>query len=139
MKLNKKLTTLQAQDTEIRTYEEKIHHLADQMISIDLDDGVKKNYAIFQDVLAKISKEGLRMMADEKIKNSNELEFAVFCIENVAAKLGVDAERVYQAFTEQSDILHGYIVPEYEVLHTQSREYIVDDLLDVMKERGVEV
>lgn len=54
VKLNKNLTTLQAQDTEIRTYEEKIHHLADQMISIDLDDGVKKNYAIFQDVLAKI-------------------------------------------------------------------------------------
>lgn len=54
VKLNKKLTALQAQDTEIRTYEEKIHHLADQMISIDLDDGVKKNYAIFQDVLKKI-------------------------------------------------------------------------------------
>ena len=54
VKLNKKLTTLQAQDTEIRAYEEKIHHLADQMISIDLDDGVKHNYAIFQDVLAKI-------------------------------------------------------------------------------------
>lgn len=54
VKLKKKLTTLQAQDTEIRTYEEKIHHLADQMLSIDLDDGVKKNYAIFQDVLAKI-------------------------------------------------------------------------------------
>ena len=54
VKLNRKLTTLQAQDIEIRTYEEKIHHLADQMISIDLDDGVKKNYAIFQDVLAKI-------------------------------------------------------------------------------------
>ena len=45
-------------------------------------------------------------MTDEKIKNSSELEFAVFCIENVAAKLGVDAERVYQAFTEQSDILN---------------------------------
>ena len=54
VKLNKKLTTLQAQDTEIRAYEEKIHHLADQMISIDLDDGVKANYAIFQDVLAKV-------------------------------------------------------------------------------------
>ena len=54
VKLNRKLTTLQAQDTEIRTYEEKIHHLSDQMLSIDLDDGVKKNYAIFQDVLAKI-------------------------------------------------------------------------------------
>ena len=56
-----------------------------------------------------------------------------------SAKLGVNAERVYQAFTEKSNILNGYIVPEYEVLHTQSREYIVDDLLDVMKERGVEV
>ena len=79
------------------------------------------------------------MMSDGKIKNSGELEFAVFCIENVAAKLGVDAKRVYQAFTEKGDILYGSIVPEYEVLHTQSREYIVDDLLDVMKERGVEV
>lgn len=79
------------------------------------------------------------MMTDENIKNSNELEFAVFCIENVAAKLGVDAERIYQAFTEKSDILNDYIVPEYEALHTQSREYIVDDLLDVIKERNVEI
>ena len=79
------------------------------------------------------------MMPDGKIKNSRELEFAVFCIENVAAKLGVGAERVYRAFTEKGDILHGYIVPEYEILHTQSREYIVDDLLEVMRERGVEV
>lgn len=54
VKLNKALTKLNAQDTELRTYEEKIHHLADQMISIDLDDGVKVNYAKFQDVLAKI-------------------------------------------------------------------------------------
>ena len=79
------------------------------------------------------------MLAGEKIKNSNELEFAVFCIENVAAKLNVNAERVYQAFTEKSDILNSYIVPEYEILHTQSREYIVNDLLEVMKERGIEV
>lgn len=78
------------------------------------------------------------MMADKSIENPDELEFAVFCIENVAAKLGVDAARVYRAFTEKSNILLGYIVPEYEVLHTQGREYIVNDLLDVMKERGVE-
>ena len=54
VKLNKQLTKLQAQADELRDYEEKIHHLADQMISIDLDDGVKVNYAKFQDVLAKI-------------------------------------------------------------------------------------
>ena len=54
VKLNKDLTKLKDQDTELRTYEEKIHHLADQMIAIDLDDGVKVNYVKFQDVLAKI-------------------------------------------------------------------------------------
>ena len=54
VKLNKELNKLQAQAEEIRVYEEKIHHLADQMISIDLDDGVKHNYEIFKDVLAKI-------------------------------------------------------------------------------------
>lgn len=54
VKLNKQLIKLQAQAEEIRVYEEKIHHLADQMIKIDLDDGVKHNYAIFKDVLAKI-------------------------------------------------------------------------------------
>ena len=56
---------------------------------------------------------------DMKIKNSKELEFAVFCIENVAAKLGMNAERVYRAFTKKSNILNGYIVPEYEALHTR--------------------
>lgn len=54
VRLNKQLTRLQEQATEIREFEEKIHHLADQMISIDLDDGVKRNYAIFKDVLSKI-------------------------------------------------------------------------------------
>ena len=54
VKLNKQLKTLNDQAVEIHEYEEKIHHLADQMISIDLDDGVKVNYAKFQDVLAKI-------------------------------------------------------------------------------------
>lgn len=78
-------------------------------------------------------------MLDEKIKNSRELEFAIFCIENIAAKLGIGAELVYQAFTEKSDILGSYIVPGYEILHTQSREYIVNDLLDVMEERGIKI
>ena len=54
VKLSKALTRLTDQDTELRSYEEKIHHLADKMITIDLDDGVKVNYAKFQDVLAKI-------------------------------------------------------------------------------------
>lgn len=54
VKLQKQLATVQAQVEEARLYEEKIHHLADQMLEIDLNDGVKHNYAIFKDVLAKI-------------------------------------------------------------------------------------
>lgn len=52
--LKKQRKKLSEQLAEITTYEEKVHHLADQMIKIDLDDGVKHNYALFQDVLAKI-------------------------------------------------------------------------------------
>ena len=54
VKLSKQLTKLQEQATELRVYEEKIHHLADQMIKINLDDGVKHNYGILKDVLAKM-------------------------------------------------------------------------------------
>ena len=54
VKLNKQLKKLQEQASELHAYEEKIHHLADQMIPLDLDDGVKVNYAKLQDVLAKI-------------------------------------------------------------------------------------
>ena len=52
--INKEIAMYKDKEIELHTYEEKIHHLADQMISIDLDDGVKNNYAIFGDVLAKI-------------------------------------------------------------------------------------
>ena len=54
VKLNKRIAKLKEQALELQTYEEKIHHLADQMIVIDLDDGVKHNYGLLGDVLAKI-------------------------------------------------------------------------------------
>ncbi len=54
VKLEKRISKLNDQLREASEFEEKVHHLADQMIGIDLDDGVKVNYAKFQDVLAKI-------------------------------------------------------------------------------------
>lgn len=54
VKLTKQLNKVQAQDAELHQYEEKVHALADQMIKIDLDDGVKHNYEIFSSVLKKI-------------------------------------------------------------------------------------
>ena len=54
VKLTKQQKKIQEQALEIQKYEEKVHHLADRNISIDLDDGVKHNYELFADVLAKL-------------------------------------------------------------------------------------
>ena len=52
--LRKRRKALSDQLAETNAYEEKVHHLADQMIKIDLDDGARHNYALLQDVLARI-------------------------------------------------------------------------------------
>ena len=54
VKLEKQRKKFVDQLDETAKFEEKLHHLADQMIAIDLDDGVKVNYAKFEDVLAKV-------------------------------------------------------------------------------------
>lgn len=78
-------------------------------------------------------------MNKQKIRNADELEFAVFCVENVAIKTGKNPEEIYDLLTKKTDILGQYIIPEYDVLHTQSKEYIVEEILDVMRERGIDI
>lgn len=53
-KARRELETLRGQYQELSEYEKKIHHLADLRITLDLDDGVKANYAKLADVLASI-------------------------------------------------------------------------------------
>ena len=69
--------------------------------------------------------------------NARELEFTVFCIENVAERLGAKGDEIYKLLTEKSDILDNYIVPCYDTLHTQGKEYIVNDIVDYMQEKGL--
>lgn len=54
VKLSKQLKKINDQLLELNKYEEKIHHYADMMIDIDLDDGVKTNYAKFDELLSKL-------------------------------------------------------------------------------------
>lgn len=75
----------------------------------------------------------------QPIKTQRELEFAVFCIENLAASLNTSSDLVYKALVGKGDILNQYIIPCYETLHTQGREYIINDIREVMAERGVSV
>lgn len=63
------------------------------------------------------------------------LNFTIFCINNVALSLGKSAKEVYHRM-QDADIIDGYIVPCYDVLHTFSKEYIVDDLVDFMQKKG---
>lgn len=52
--LQKEADALKKKILESQVFEEKIQHLADSYIAIDLDDGVAENYKIFKDVLTKI-------------------------------------------------------------------------------------
>ena len=69
----------------------------------------------------------------------NELEFAIFCIENVAKAASISTQDLMDKITIQSDILNNYIVANYDVLHTQGKQYIVDDIIDTIKERGIDI
>lgn len=65
------------------------------------------------------------------------IDFVIFCIEGVAAELRLPGEVVYDLLAEKSRILTDYIVPSYDVLHTQSRQYVIADVISLMREKGV--
>ena len=69
--------------------------------------------------------------------NKNELHFAVFCIENIAESLNLNGAEVYKMLSVDSDILDSYIVAHYGALHTQGKEYLVEDITEFMREEGL--
>ncbi len=58
-----------------------------------------------------------------------------FCVENIADYLKMNAQDIYQLLGVKSRILFDYIVPSYEPLHTQSKEYIINEIVDMMKQK----
>lgn len=68
----------------------------------------------------------------------NEIEFAIFCIENIATHLNKDAVETYDIL-KTTGILDEYILPYYNVLHTQGKDYIVNDIVELMRRKGVEL
>ncbi len=59
-----------------------------------------------------------------------------YCISRLAQRLNLSQNEVYDRLN-RSGILYDYIVPSYDVLHTFSSRYLMDDLTDYMKEKGV--
>lgn len=68
--------------------------------------------------------------------NTKTLEFVTYCISKLSQVLKMSQREVYRRLKD-SGILYDYIVPSYDVLHTFSSRYLVEDLTDYMKEKGV--
>lgn len=64
------------------------------------------------------------------------LEFVTYCISKLSQVLNLPQREVYRRLKE-SGILYDYIVPSYDVLHTFGSRYLMDDLTDYMREKGV--
>ena len=69
--------------------------------------------------------------------NEDQLSFAVFCIENLSERLGISGDRIYKYLAEDSRILDEYIIPNAGALHTQGKEYIINDLCEIMGGEGL--
>lgn len=64
------------------------------------------------------------------------LDFVTYCIGALVRRLGTSRRDIYNRL-KSSNILYGYIVPSYDVLHTFGKDYLMDDLESFMKEKGV--
>lgn len=66
---------------------------------------------------------------------TENLYFITFCVGSLSEALNKSASQVYEAL-RSSGLLNDYIIPCYDVLHSFSKEYIVEDLTEALKERG---
>lgn len=66
-------------------------------------------------------------VVDDKI-----MEFVIFAIESAAQKMGIAAPVLYNRL-EKVNLIRRYLIDGYDMLHTQSREYIVDTLLEALE------
>lgn len=65
-------------------------------------------------------------------------EFVVYMIHACARKWNMTPMQVYQII-EDKGCVSKYLIPCYDVLHTQGVNYLVDDIKEFMKIRGVSI
>lgn len=67
--------------------------------------------------------------------SSDQLDFVTYCIGNLSMRLQLPQRTIYLKLKDRG-ILENYIVKGYEVLHTIGKEYLMDDLITYMQEKG---
>lgn len=63
-----------------------------------------------------------------------KLAFAASCVEGLARRLALPYTEVYERMSRMG-VIANYILPFYDTLHTESREYLLDDILEYMKNK----
>ena len=67
-----------------------------------------------------------------------ELSFSIFILYSLADKWKMSPAQVYQILNS-TGILDNYIIKCYDVLHTLGKEYLIEDITDFVREKGVYV
>lgn len=62
-------------------------------------------------------------------------EFVVFGIENTAKRMGCSGQVVFQELQKTNGI-EQFLYPSYAMLHTQGKEYIVDEVIGYILKRN---
>ena len=70
--------------------------------------------------------------------NNDSFEFVVYMIHQCAAKWHVSPAEAYRRIAE-SGCMSNYLIPLYDILHTQSAEFVVADIEEYMENRGIAV
>ena len=67
-----------------------------------------------------------------------ELNFSIFILYSLAEKWKKTPSAVYRILNS-TGILDNYIIAGYDMLHTQGKEYLVEDITDFVREKGVSI
>ena len=67
-----------------------------------------------------------------------ELVFSIFILYSLADEWQTPPATVYKIINS-TRILDNYVIKCYDVLHTQGKEYLVEDITEYAREKGVNV
>jgi hypothetical protein len=70
--------------------------------------------------------------------NDEQLKFSVFMINQISQTTKKPTAVIYKYLSE-SGILDEYVIGCYDSLHTLGREYLVDDVTGMLRDRGIVV
>lgn len=61
-----------------------------------------------------------------------KIHLVIMAIEGGAQKLHISGQDMYSRLHKQG-LIHNYLIPYYEELHTQSKEWLVDTTVEALK------